>query len=357
MWDNNVIYLCLGNWSEERKRLNWNDDDYANAQVIHLSDKADKEKFIKVFIEHHSSAINVLSGFSSTISKLALKYIPKHGKIVVVTERPVPLYTKTGVFYHIVRIIYKKVRYGALHIQLRNTVDAVLPLGELGVKEYKKVGWSKDKLFQFMYCPELHMMEPHQHNEKDPVVKFLYIGRFMYSTKGIDYLQKAVSKIKSDNWSLDMAGGYGQDRALILDWISKQEKVNFVGAWNSNEVISRINEYDVVIVPSKGEGWNMIVHEAIAASVGVIVTTEAVSDELIKVSGAGMVIKPFSTNALLEAINTVLENTTVINEWKTKARDYQSRVDTRIVASYFTDILNWKYYGSGVRPKCPWMKL
>lgn len=180
------------------------------------------------------------------------------------------------------------------------------------------------------------------------------MGRFQYSTKGIDFIQRAVRRIETDNWTLDMAGGYGPDRDDILKWIKSDDRVNFIGAWNSNDVISMINKYDVVIVPSKGEGWNMIVHEAVAASVGVIVTDQAVSHELIEASGAGIVIPSYSVKDLTDAMNLVIENNDIINQWKMKAKEYQYKIDPKVVANYFLDIMDWIYYSSTCKPECPW---
>ncbi len=354
LWDNKVYYICLGEWGEDRKKLNWDDNNYGNAQVIYLNQVGDMDAFIKNFMEEHPSAINIVAGISSAIAKKVYMHCNDKTKICTVTERPVPFYTKTGTLNRILRAIVKTVKYSALCCKYRNRIDVLLPLGQLGVKEYHRVGWPKDRMYPFMYCPELQMYEPVYHNEENREIRFLYIGRFMYSTKGIDYLAKSVKMLKGDNWVLDMVGGYGKDRDKIIEWINSEEHVNFMGSWKSEEVVKNIRDYDVVIVPSKGEGWNMIVYEAMAASVGVICTDLAVSDEMIAASGAGVVVPAFSAKAIYKAMQSVIDNPGLINEWKDKARQYQSRITSRDVAQYLAAILEHTYYG-GEEPVCPWI--
>lgn len=353
-WDNTVYYISYEDWGADRKKLKWDDNNFGKAIFISLASENNKELFVKQILDNNPEAINIIPGFTSPISKIVLEYAKnKKIKLCVVTERPVPFYSKTGTLFRVLRYFYKKAKYSYIYFETRDLVDAVMPLGKLGVDEYNRVGWPKNRLFPFMYCPELKMYEPRLKEKNEDIIKFLYVGRFMYSTKGIDYIQKAIKGIRYDNWMLDMAGGYGKDKDEILKWIKTQKHVNYVGSWDSNKVIENIRNYDCVIVPSKGEGWNMIVHESIAASVGVIVTNLAVSDELIASSHAGIVIRAFSVRALRKAMENVIHNPSLINEWKCNAHDYQNLVQPSVVAEYFIKIMDNIYY-HGNEPACPW---
>ena len=354
LWGNKVYYVCYEEYSEFRKALNWDDKNFGNAHVLHLGLESDKKKAVQEFIQKHKAAINIIPGFTSSISRIVLRFLPPKARVCVVTERPVPFFSKNGRIFRMLRWIYWKIRYRQLFLLLNKRINAVLPLGRLGVEAYHSVGWPEDKLFGFMYCPEIEYFSPIIRDNNSDGIRFLYVGRFQYSTKGIDFIQRAVRRIETDNWTLDMAGGYGPDRDDILKWIKSDDRVNFIGAWNSNDVISMINKYDVVIVPSKGEGWSMIVHEAVAASVGVIVTDQAVSHELIEASGAGIVIPSYSVKDLTDAMNLVIENNDIINQWKMKAKEYQYKIDPKVVANYFLDIMDWIYYSSTCKPECPW---
>lgn len=356
MWGNKVSYVCWGEWGEERVSLRWDDDEYDGVNVVHLEGSKSKYREVEKIIKDHPDAIHILPGFTSDVSTVVLGILSPSAKVCVVTERPVPFYTKDGAFYRVLRKFYKQLRYRQLRLKYSDKVDLVLPLGMTGVKSYRDLGWDDERLAPFMYCPNLKMLSPNHRNVADGCVRFLYVGRFMYSTKGIDFLQKAVESLpRNDSWALDMVGGYGVDRDSVLSWIDNQTNVNFLGSWKSDEVIENMSSYDAVLVPSKGEGWNMIPHQAIAACVGVICTDEAVSDEIVSSSGAGRVVKSFSSNELARAMKEVLDDPSLTNEWKDKAYAFQERLDVRCVADYFVRLLDWKFYGIGQKPICPWL--
>lgn len=358
-WGNKVLYISLEEWGNVRKNIKWDDANFGNAEMVHLSklSERDVEHYISETFENHPNAIHVIPGFTSKISKLVSKHAFKEkAKLCAVSERP-NMFGSWAT--RILRKIYIQVAYRFMYLKYNKYLGVFLPLGECGVDEYVAVGWSKDIMFPFMYCPVVEAFDderPHTVETKQRDVHFLYVGRFMYHTKGIDCLCEAIDRMGSSGWSLDMVGGYGKNRDEMLKWIDNHENVHYLGIWESQNVIRNINNYDAVIVPSKYEGWNMIVYEAIMAGVGAIVTDQATSDELTKNSGAGVVVKAYDPRALQNAIEDVLTHPDVLNTWKERARAYQSRITPDAVSDYFIDIMDWTFYNQGQeRPKCPWI--
>src|SRR5690606_20486483 len=107
-------------------------------------------------------------------------------------------------------------------------------------------------------------------------IKLLYVGRFSKYTKGTDVLIKSLSNIRNDNWKIDFVGGYGDHKKTVIKWIKENKNANFLGHWNSLDVCKKMQSYDICIVPSKFDGWNVLVNEALRANIGVICTEEAV---------------------------------------------------------------------------------
>src|SRR5699024_1717724 len=102
---------------------------------------------------------------------------------------------------------------------------------------------------------------------------------------------EAIKHLKHSNYSLEMVGGYGDLKEKTMAWIEQESKVSFGGTWPIEEACDRLSKYDVCIVPSKYEGWNVTLNEALMAGIGCIATEGAVSDEMVTVSGAGMVVR------------------------------------------------------------------
>ncbi len=351
LWDNKVYYICLGEWGEERKKLNWDDDNYGNAVVVNLNKQENVNDQIETFFAEHPDAIHIIPGFTSEISqKVSAIAFRRKSRLCVLTERPNAF---GNILVRMIRKVYVSVKYRKLWKIFDPYLDILLPLGQTSVNEYATFGWDRKKMFPFMYCPEAEPLTSEPADFTAKPVQMLFVGRFMYSTKGLDVLCKALDGLKG-NWKIDFVGGYGKDHGTMMKWIDNNPNANYLGIWESNKVISKINAYDVVVVPSKYEGWNMIVYEAMMAGIGVITTDQATSDELVTASGAGKVVKSYSVKQMKTVLQEIVDSPKVLNNWREKAKAYQGRIVPERVARYLVDILDWKFYGKIDRPRCPW---
>ena len=112
-----------------------------------------------------------------------------------------------------------------------------------------------------------------------------------------------------------------------------------------------MQEYDVVVVPSRYDGWNLLVNEAINAGVGVIATNHAVSDEVVSSSGAGLVVPANNSKKFAEAMQLVIDNPNIIPTWKKNALDFIPRISPRTVGEYLIDILDHNFYIKKQKPE------
>jgi glycosyltransferase involved in cell wall biosynthesis len=355
-WGSKVYYMCVDSLSKERRIGGWEDCDHGDAVVTILGEKPDPTHFVKKFVYEHPHAIHVCNGFRSHTERF-FKNILFHirdARIAMWSERP-------GVYGSPMKKIIKKLgipvlyRYYALRYNTK--IQVFLPLGTIGVKTFARFGWSPSILFPFMYDPQIIEGLPKSSPRvpREPL-RLLYVGRFGRSTKGVDVLIHATDRLVGGNWHLDMVGGYGDLKDFTIAWAAKHPNVSFLGTWPSNEICQRITHYDLCIVPSRFDGWNVVVNEAIHAGVGVIASDEAVSSELVKASGAGVVVSAGDVGALRKAIQHVIDAPALADSWKEKARAYSPRIASESVGRYFMDILEYTFLEpSRPRPECPWL--
>ena len=354
-WPNKVYYVILNDLAEYRKNNGWDDDDFGNAEVIKLWGVKDVDTYIQSFCECHPSAIHIINGFTNTIQKKVRRVLKgSRAHIGVYTERP-------SYYGNFLERIFRRValffKYTAIRFRDEKRTDFVLPLGGQGVKAFMAYGWRKENLFRFMYNPVLSFPSPITRKTASSV-RFIYVGRFYFKTKGVDVLMKACNYLYG-SWSLDFVGGYGKDSQAVIDWINTNSNVNFIGNWKAEQVLLNLQNYDVVIVPSKCDGWNLLINESIAAGVGCISSDEAVSQELILASGAGEVYHWNRPKELAKHMQKVIDRPEIVQHWKNKAIYYRSRIDSDVVGKYLIDILHYVYYHdqnqSIERPRCPWI--
>lgn len=355
-WGNKVFYMCTNNLREERRKGGWKDSDHGNAVITILSELDDINEYLENFIKENPNAIHVFNGFRSSTTKFLKKYIMplKNSKIVVWSERP-------GVYGKRIKKTIKCIMLPILHRyysrKYKNKVNVLMPLGMQGIDVFASYGWDEDKMYPFMYNPQLESdVSKSKPKNFDGPIKMLYVGRFARACKGIDVLMKAINDIENEGWELDLVGGYGEYKDETINWTIEHSNVKFLGTWPSNEISNRISEYDLVIVPSRHDGWNVVVNESLHAGVGVISTDNIASQELIEASGAGIVVPADDWKSLKNAIQYVVDNPSVTNDWKIKAKQYSPKINSRNVADYFIKIMDYNFIkGDTPRSECPWL--
>ncbi|OJU14460.1 MAG: hypothetical protein BGN88_00640 [Clostridiales bacterium 43-6] len=352
-WGNKVFYICNNDLKEIRKKAAWDDGNFGHAEVIMLSDSQNAKEKIEEIFKLYPDAIHVIPGFTNKITKLIHPYIRNSKKVVCFSERP-------GIYGNGIKRFLKRMyiplSYRYYYFKYRNIISAFLPLGVKGVDINMKFGWKKNQMFPYMYDPNNYAMEDACEIKKTEYpIKMLYVGRFSEYTKGTDVLIKAINLIDSPDWTLDLVGGYGDLKDYTINWANNHSQVSFIGMWPSNEVCTRMKDYDICIIPSKFDGWNLLVNEAIRANIGVIVTDEAVSDELIKASQAGIVVPANQEVALKQALLRAVETPALIDGWKRNAKEYAPRISSESVGNYLIDILEFTFYKKEPRPECPWL--
>lgn len=352
-WGNKVYYICNFDYPEYRKKNNWNDGDFGNAEVIMLQNISDSDLFIKEFIAKHKSAIHILAGFTTVITRRIKQKLRESGiEVTIFSERPVDM---GSALERYARKMYFKYKYSKFYREFNDWTKVFLPLGMSGVNTFAKYGWPAEKMFPFMYNPESYDIV--RRNPSSPFnhkVKFLYVGRFYHKTKGTDVLMRACDNLRGD-WSLDMVGGYGKNAEDVINWAKNHPNVNFIGSWKSETVCENMQDYDVVIIPSRYDGWNLLVNEAVNAHVGIITTNQAVSDEVVSSGQMGIVVEGGNWKQLRNAMRNVVDNPTLIETWKANSAAFAKRISPATVGEYFMSILDYAYVIKNERPICPWL--
>jgi len=353
-WENCVYFIVDSDFRAERKLALWERGGYGNAIVIKLFEKENPDEYISQLFESHKSAIHIVNGFYSKIEKRIRTYLCRpQVKVVFSSERPVCIGGLTEKF---IRKVYHFFRYNYIRIVYSKYVKVLLPLGDVGCRAFRSYGWPMEKLFPFMYNPELPTIDLGASRigsrTSQDTIRFIYVGRFSYRTKGVDILMKSIQRI-TGNWHLDMVGGYGDKKEEVIEWCQSHNQVSFLGTWDSASVPFKLLDYDIVLVPTRFDGWNLLINEAINSGVGVITTDEAVSDEVITNSGCGIVVD-CSPQRFSEAMQRVINDTSLIRKWHDLASTYRTLIASETVGKYLIDILDYSFYGNPIKPQKPW---
>lgn len=161
----------------------------------------------------------------------------------------------------------------------------------------------------------------------------LYIGRLI-PIKGVDYLIKAVSKLKKYNLRVAIAG-QGQSLSGLQKLAKKEnleENVEFLGYIDNDKLAELYNQSSIAIFPSYDrEGIMTTMLEAAACQLPVITTTACSMKEFLNDSVNGLLVKPKHIDDLSEAIRSLKTDKALRNRLSIQARkDIAEKWDWKI---------------------------
>jgi len=355
VWGSDVTYACMHGLPQERLSNGFDSGGYGGADVVVIpSEPAARRATIDGIIKESPAAINLFGGFGMPVRQALEAYISRTAqpRAAVFSERP-------GAYGAPVRRVAKRLLlpliHRGYHARYRKSVAAYLPLGQLGVASAIRSGWDPATLFPFMYCPD-PLSASGTGEGGHPDLRMLYVGRFARATKGIDTLMDAIDLLPTGSWRIDLVGGYGEYRDRTIRWANERPNATYVGPWPADEICQRMLDYDLIVVPSRFDGWNVVVNEAIQAGRAIVSTDQAVSDEMVRASGAGHVVPADDPRALASVLQDAIDDPQKVRGWQQSARLYAPRVSSASVGRYLVDVLDHVFLeAQGSRPECPWL--
>ncbi len=354
-WGADITVVCEHESDGRIESLNFGDIDSSAVTTVVLKNQKNRKEKIREIIDTSKDAIHIFSGMRGVSKEFLDTYLELESKPKVVIYAEIPS-VRGNLFERALRRYVLERIYKKLHNKYNDTIGCFITLGEKGKRVYETFGFDKDVIYPFMYCPRMPVVT--NTHQTDDELKFLYVGRLDDRNKGLDILMKAIDKLSSSttqNWSLDIVGGYGEIRHKVFDWAKRHKKVNCIGTVAFSQICEDMGKYDVCIVPSHYDGWNMTPNMAINAGCATIITNKATSDELIRGSNSGVVIED-DAQQLFSAMKTMCEDTSTVAKLKENTKSFTDKISGDIVGQYFIDILDYTFNLKDTdKPECPWL--
>lgn len=146
---------------------------------------------------------------------------------------------------------------------------------------------------------------------QDKITKLVYCGR-LTKEKNVLLLLRAFRVVQNEyaNVVLVIAGG-GPLKSQMKQYVTEndlQHKVSFRGAYARHELPDILTTDSALILPSKKEGWGMVVNEAASLGRPVIVSDAAgVIYDLVDEGKNGFVFRSNDVDSLVDAIRRLLD--------------------------------------------------
>jgi glycosyltransferase involved in cell wall biosynthesis len=135
-----------------------------------------------------------------------------------------------------------------------------------------------------------------------------FIGR-MTGQKGVDVLLRAFAQVERRHPTVKLIlAGDGPDRPSLMRLAKSLglQRVMFLG-WR-NDAANILADIDLLVVPSRWEGFGLVVLEAMAMGKPVAASKVSALPEIVVPGETGLLLTPGSTDELAEAMTTVLSD-------------------------------------------------
>ncbi|EPJ96495.1 glycosyltransferase-like protein [Pseudomonas psychrophila] len=131
-------------------------------------------------------------------------------------------------------------------------------------------------------------------------LKLLFVGRFDHQ-KGVDVFCSALTLLGKNACGI-LVGDYvlGDTKRLEIP-----QNVNHVGWLKSNQLQNLYATADILIIPSRWEGFGLVATEAMRAGLPVIASKVGGLPEIVEHLNTGLLVSPCHTKELVEAINSL----------------------------------------------------
>jgi L-malate glycosyltransferase len=248
--------------------------------------------------------------------------------IVSLRGADVPFHKKR--FYWLDKLIFKK-----LSKKIWKNAKSVIANSQ-GLAEAAKVSSPKQEIDviyngidteQFFSLPE--------RRKTDELIKLISVGRLAHE-KGYSYLLKALTGLS--NIELTLIGSGPGERKLRELAVHLKVNINFTGRLDKREIIKKLQNSDIFILPSLKEGMSNAVLEAMACSLPIITTDTGGSKELIR--NNGYIVEKKSALALEEVIKKYLESPSLAVNHGINSRKIAEEMSWERVASGYNYYYN-----------------
>ena len=137
-------------------------------------------------------------------------------------------------------------------------------------------------------------------NSVNAPLRIIYVGQVTYR-KGIHHLLNVVSKFDSSEIDVYLAGGYEEEGSLYKRY-KNVDNIHFLGFVTRDELAREYQNADVFCFPTIGEGYGLVVLEALSCGVPVISSDLAGGNDAIVDGKNGFVVKAGDDDELKEKI-------------------------------------------------------
>lgn len=176
---------------------------------------------------------------------------------------------------------------------------------------FLRTGFYSDTIYNGIPLNSISKKYNYLNPSKDSIFKIVIVSRLLHQKKGQDLAIKALESLISNgntNIRLDLIGD-GVSESYLKELVIRcglSSYVSFLGLKTRNYVYTHLKDYDLLLQPSRYEGFGLTVVEGIAAGIPVLVSDIEGPMEIIQNGKFGYFFKSDDLDDLISKLDYII---------------------------------------------------
>lgn len=217
------------------------------------------------------------------------------------------------------------------HSIVNRFAHGILALTPSAAKRAKKIGKP------YLLCPhaidtDVYTVGENPGERGDPV-QIMAVGNLIFR-KGYDLLFKALASMQGvprDKWRLSCYGaGSSAELEILAGELGISDRLHFSNFLGVSDLIDAYQKADVFVLPTRSDTYGVVVHEAAACGLPLIVSKYAgASETLVEEGRNGFVVDPENTEILANRLQKLILDPVLRLSFAGRSRDLAQHWDVK----------------------------
>jgi glycosyltransferase involved in cell wall biosynthesis len=259
------------------------------------------------------------------------------------------------------RSLAKKLLRAAFARLLMPRAAGVLAVSRLAEHFYRGLGAREQAIYPFGYFDSYARLGNSCHYSKEEnKAEVIFVGQLIHR-KGIDLLIEAMTPLfdEHSNLSLTIVGG-GELMPTLSRQVSSiglSERIKFEGVMAIQSIRARLAVADIMVLPSRWDGWGMVVNEAFSVGVPVIVSDRCGAADLVRDGVNGYIFRSGDVSDLRRCLSQFIERRADWPCFRAVAKATGQKISTEQAAPYLVKCMKHITGALSERPVPPWTQI
>jgi len=332
-----------------RREMGWHCPDFGKAELLVSPSQAEIDQLLH---RDEKNTMHIFSGMR------AYPFVKGAFRRACKTDACISFIAEIPRFQGIKGIL-RKIVYTLDAYRYRRRIECIFAIGRKAPDWFNSCGYPATKIYPFAYFVEAPKVLIPENVMRGPGgrCRISFIGSLVRG-KGVDLLLKVLARLPEGiSWQLTIIGD-GPERVVLeqlRDKLGLSSFVTFSGSLPNAKAMVQLAGCDLLVLPSRYDGWGAVVSESLMLGVPVICSDDCGASVLVDGSKRGSTFVTNSQHHLLEVLYKWLSKGPLTDNLRESNKAWADMHISGIVAAkYFLGIIE-HVYGDGEKPHTPWM--